>query len=346
MIGTIVTSYKANYSGEMRIAAYGLAVARVTLGLGAFCIWGWGQANSVLPQVPPGNAETQGVREGLATVETDGVGKPLPDVPSMMREVEIHQRVAEAVLKNYLYHAVQTTQEVDGNGSVKKTTTREYDNFWVSGVPVRRLVTKDGKELSTEEQKKESERIDKEAAKAREKREKQEAAGKETDPRGNEEITVSRILELGRFTNPRRVTINGRDTIAVDYAGDPKARTRNRSEEVIRDLVGTVWVDEHDRMICKTEGHFLNAFKVGAGVLMNIRKDTSFSLEMKKVNDEVWLPARIRGEGAARALLVFHFDGRFQEVDAGYRKFKATSTILPGMNKVEESGAPTVPVPQ
>ena len=75
---------------------------------------------------------------------------------------------------------------------------------WINGVPVRRLLKKDGKDLSPDELKKENERIDKEAAKARERRDKADADGKETDPRGHDEITVSRLLELGRFTNPRR----------------------------------------------------------------------------------------------------------------------------------------------
>ena len=86
---------------------------------------------------------------------------------------------------------------------MKKTETREYDIFWVEGVPVQRLVKKNGKELSADEQKKENEQIDKEVAKAKEKRAKADAKGKETDPRGNELITVSRLLELGNFTNAR-----------------------------------------------------------------------------------------------------------------------------------------------
>ncbi len=89
--------------------------------------------------------------------------------------------------------------------------------------------------------------------------------GKESSPRGDDEITVSRLLELGSFTNARRVQMNGRDTIAVDFAGDPKAKTRNRLEDVIRDLVGTAWVDEQDKVLVKVQGHFLNNFKIGGG---------------------------------------------------------------------------------
>lgn len=246
-----------------------------------------------------------------------------------MHEVEAHQKVAEAIAKNYLYHSVVTERESNGHGGIKKTETREYDVFWLNGVPVEKLTRKDGKELTAEEQKKESERIDKEVAKAKKRVEEANRQGKPTDPRGNELITVSRILALGSFSNPRRVSMNGRDTIVVDYAGDPKAKTRNRAEDLIRDLVGTVWVDEQDHVMVKAEGHFENTFKIGAGLVANIQKGTSFSMVQTKVNGEVWLPEIVEGEGAARLFLFFNFKGSLQAVDSDYRKFRTTSTVLP-----------------
>jgi hypothetical protein len=235
---------------------------------------------------------------------------------------------------------VQTEEQSDGHGGVKKTETKEYDEFWVEGVPVQRLIKKDGKELSELEKKKEDEEIDKEVAKAKERRAKADAKGKETSPRGDDEITVSRLLELGSFTNARRVQMNGRDTIAVDFAGDPKAKTRNRGEDVIRDLVGTAWVDEQDKVLVKVQGHFVNNFKIGGGIVANIQKGTSFGFEQRKVNDEVWLPALLEGRGEARALLLFKFDGSLRAVESDYRKFRATSTILPGMSTVEPEASP------
>ena len=231
----------------------------------------------------------------------------------MMRDVEANQRKAEAVEKDYIYRSVETAEEVDGRGQVKKKTVKEYDIYWVDGVRVRRMVKKNGKALTPEEIAKENDRIDKEAAKVHEKREKDDAEGKETNARGDEEVTVSRLLELGAFTNPRRVELNGRDTIAVDYAGDPKAKTRNRAEEVIRDLTGTAWVDEQDHVLARVEGRFANAYKIGGGLIADIRKDTRFSMEQTKVNSEVWLPARMEGQGAARALLFFSFKRKRQD---------------------------------
>jgi hypothetical protein len=276
--------------------------------------------------------------------------KPLPDIPALMRAVEANQRNSESLQKNYIYHSTQIAQQSDGHGGVKKTETREFEIFWINGVPVRRLLRKDGKDLSPDELKDENERIDKQAAKARERRDRADADGKETDPHGHDEITVSRLLELGSFTNPRRVSLNDRDTIAVDYAGDPKAKTRNRSEEVIRDLQGTVWIDEQDQVLAQVEGHFLNTFKIAGGLVANIQKGTSFSLEMKKVNGEVWLPALASGRGAMRVMLFFSFNGEGRMIDSDYRKFRATSTILPDSQTPggtqNTTGPPPSPSPQ
>jgi hypothetical protein len=251
---------------------------------------------------------------------------PLPDVPSLMREVEEHQKESERIQRDYLYREVVRQQRSNG----RKGETREYDVFWLRGVQVHKLVRKDGKDLTAEEQRKEGERIDKDVAKALERKRKADAKGKETDSEGREEVAVSRFLQLGTFSNPHRELLNGRSTIVVDYAGDPNAKTRNRLESVIRDLAGTIWIDEQDRAIVRLEGRFADSFKIGAGFVMSIRKGTTFSMQQIKVNNEVWLPSRIEANGAARVLLLFHFDGSVLITESDYRKFKATSIILPG----------------
>ena len=304
-----------------------IRAARVLVLVGAL---GWlgeaglAQVGATVPSTPSTSPST----ENQAVLPQE---RPLPDIPTLMHEVEARQKASEAIQKDYLYHSVVTEQESDGHGGVKKTEAREYDVFWVEGVEVSRLLKKDGKDLSASEQKKESERLDKAIAKAKKKREEAEQAGKPTDPRGNDEITVSRILELGSFSNPRRIELNGRDTIVVDYTGDPKAKTKSRAETVFRDLVGTVWVDEQDRVLVKAEGHFVDAFKIGAGLVVNVHKGTSFSMVQTKVNHEVWLPEMFEGEGQARMLLLFNFKGRVSMVNSDYRKFRTTSTVLPGV---------------
>jgi hypothetical protein len=277
-----------------------------------------------------------------ANASTD---KPLPDVVGLMHDVEQNERKSEAIEKDYICHSVETQEQTDSGGRVKKTTVMEYDHYWSESVPVRRLVRKDGKGLSAGELAKEDDRIRKTVEKAREHRAKADAQGKATNARGEELITVSRLLELGRFTNPRRAQLGGRDTIAVDYEGDASAKTRNRAEEVIRDLRGTVWVDEDDRILVRAEGHFVNGFKIGAGLLVSIQKGTHFEMNQKKVNEEVWRPEHIEAHGAARALLFFNFTGSIRADYSDYRKLRTSSVVLPGATKVDDSEAPHAATP-
>jgi hypothetical protein len=292
------------------------------------------RAQTETAPAPAAQSSVPLVTSDAPTVEPAGE-RPLPDIVAIMHEVEINQRKAEAIEKNYLYHSVETAQELDGHGRVKKTTITEADHYFVNGIRVLRLVKKDGKALSPEEIAREDQRIEKEAAKAREKRDKADTAGKPTDSRGDDEITVSRLIELGAFANARRVQLHGRDTIAVDYVGDPKAKTHNRAEDAIRDLSGTAWIDEGDRMLVRVEGQFVNSFKVGGGLVASIQKGTHFTMEQTKVNDEVWLPASISAQGAARVLLFFNFNGNIHAIESDYRKFRATSTVLPGVTQVD-----------
>src|SRR5258708_5957959 len=159
--------------------------------------------------------------------KADEVERPLPDIPALMHSVEVNQKAAEAIEKDYMYRSVQTHEEPNGHGGVKRSETMEFDVFWVNGVRVHRLTKKNGKELSAEEQKKESDQIDKEVAKAKARRAKADEKGAETDPGGHEVVTVSRLLELGSFTNARRVLENRWGTDYVGSVWDTKAGREN-----------------------------------------------------------------------------------------------------------------------
>jgi len=273
------------------------------------------------------------------TLAIDTDDKPLPDIPTLMHQVEANQRAAESIEKDYIYRRTNQFDELDRHDGIKKTRTRESEVFWINGVEVRRTLKIDGKELTPDERKKESERIDQVVEKARQRRDKADQQGKETDSHGNQEITVARILELGTFSNARREVVNGRDTIVVDYLGDPKAKTHNSAEAAFKELAGTLWIDEQDHTIQHLEGHFDHDFKLLGGLAVDVKQGTWFKAAFAKINDEVWLPASLEADGHARYLLFFSLNGHLQSHTSDYRKFKATSTILPG-------AAPVTPEPE
>jgi len=268
---------------------------------------------------------------------------PLPPTRELLLDVERNQMAAEAARADYTYHVHMEQQDLDSKGNTKKTTITDSESITIDSVRVNRVVARDGKPLTPDEAKKEDERIDKEVAKDKERKEKNRDKGKETTSRGDELITASRILELGAFSNPRRIDLNGRPTIVLDYAGDPNAKTRNEMEGVIRDLVGTVWVDEHDRVLVRGQGHFLNDFKIGGGLVLNIHEGLSFDFSATKIHDEVWLPSVVTAQGSARILLFDGVHGHFSLVTSDYRKFHATSKFVPATPATADPTAPAAP---
>jgi hypothetical protein len=270
---------------------------------------------------------------------------PLPAIGPLLQDVERNEKISEAARADYTYRIHLEQQELDGSGNPKKTTVTDSDSLTIDGVRIDRVTARNGKPLTPEEAAKENARIDKDVAKAKERRAKSDSQGRPTDSRGDQLMTASRVLELGTFTNPRRVLLDGRPTLVFDYAGDPHAHTEDRFESIVRDLVGTVWIDERDRVLARGEGHFLNDFKVGGGLLADVKKNSSFSFKFAKVNGEVWLPAVIDGQGHIRILLFAGFNGRLHLETSDYRKFRTTSTIVSTHGIIGPDGEPVPDTP-
>jgi hypothetical protein len=265
---------------------------------------------------------------------------PLPDPKSLLSEVERNEKRMEALQRDYTYHVHTEQQDLTKEGAVKKTETTDAESLTLDGVRVNRIVARNGQPLTPEEQQKESARLDKDVAKAKERRARLEAKGAETDERGEEVMPLSRILELGTFSNPRRVDVNGRPAIVLDYAGNPQAKTHSPFETIMRDVEGTVWVDEADRILVRAEGHFRDDFKLGGGLMADVHKGSHFAFQATRVGEGVWLPGTIDGEGSVRMLLFAHFNGRMHLTASDYRRFRASATIVGSHGVIGEDGVP------
>src|SRR5271154_2590771 len=83
----------------------------------------------------------------------------IPDIPTLMKQVQEHQRKLDKTRENYTYREAIVTHELDKNGKVKKNESEENEVFFVNTHEIDRKVKKDGKDLSANEQKKEQGRV-------------------------------------------------------------------------------------------------------------------------------------------------------------------------------------------
>jgi hypothetical protein len=252
-----------------------------------------------------------------------GANEPaaLPDAATMLREVEAHQKQLDKVREDYTFRAVQTTRWLDSGGNTKKVETEEHEVFFVNGERVEKLVRKDGKDLTLDQARKEQDRVNKEVLKI--------SKPGYSNP-DKDEITVSRLLQIVTFSRPRRVGLNGRDTIAFDFAGDPHAKTHGRGEDALKKVSGTIWIDEADREVSRMSATLDENYHVGFGLLASVAKGSNMVFDQALIRNEAWLPTAIALHVQARALLVAgiraEIDIRFDQ----YKKFQTDAVQQPG----------------
>jgi hypothetical protein len=245
----------------------------------------------------------------------------LPDAATLLHEVEAQQKQLDKVREDYTFRAVQTTRQLDSKGNTKKVETEEHEVFFVKRHQVEKLVRKDGKDLTPDQARKEQDRVNKEVLKI--------SQPGYTDP-DKGEITVTRLLQIVTFSKPRRVRLNGRDTIAFDFAGDEHAKAHGRDEDALKKVSGTIWVDEADHEVSRMSATLDENYHVGFGLLASVAKGSNVVFDQALIRNEAWLPTAVALHLQARAFLVAGFradiDIRFDQ----YRKFQTDAVQLPG----------------
>jgi hypothetical protein len=249
-----------------------------------------------------------------ATAQSAQAGsRPLPDIRTLMQEVQAHQRQLDKVRESYTYTSVQTTQDIDSDGQVKKTGTEEREDFFVNSHVIERTVKRDGKPLSDHDEQKETDRVTKLVKKAEE--------TPPGQPLEGPTISVGRLLDIMDLRNERRAMFRGRPTILFDFVGRKDAKTHGLAEDASKKLQGTVWIDEADRQVAHLEVSFIDNFHVVGGLFANIQKGSNFHFDQELVNNELWLPTGGEGTIQARVLLFKNLRQHVIERDYDYKRF-------------------------
>ena len=255
---------------------------------------------------------------GLASQQDSAVRRPLPDIKQLFSDVQEHQKQIESLVDQYSCTENEEVRELDKKGQVKKTIVREYEDFYLGGRLVRREVKKDGKPLSPDEQKKEDSRVEKRIREY----EKKKSAAEEDAAKKKEKIDVSTFLRISNFTHPRWEEYRQHDVIVFDFAPNPDYRPRNKTEDLLHKLAGTLWVDDEARQVVRLEAHLSDTYKLAGGLLASIRKGASLVMEQAKTNEEIWLPSYVEAHFSARLLLLASALGDYTSRFSDYKKFR------------------------
>lgn len=261
-----------------------------------------------------------------ATVSLGQQAAAIPDTPTLLKQVEEHQRQLDATRENYTWNENVMIRMLDKKGSVKKTESEDDNIFFVNAHEIDRTVKKDGKDLRPDQQKKEDDRVAREVEKAQ-----RTPPGQSLD---KNEVSITQILGIMKVSQPRRETIDGRRTIAFDFTGDPHAKTHGVAEDASKKISGTMWVDEQDREVRRMIARFDDNFHLGFG-LFSVGRGSNFTFNQKLVNNELWLPVDAEAHIVGHAVGLIGYRADVNITDTNYQRFHAQAEQLPGAKVVK-----------
>jgi hypothetical protein len=263
----------------------------------------------------------------------------LPDLKALFKEIDDNQKAIDKIKENYTGTRAEEETEYDKTGKVTKREAKEYTFFYLNGDEISTLISKDGKPLGEEEQKKENEKTQKEIRE----HEKKDAKDKEKAKKDDDDPGIEVFLRACQFVNPRRERFRGQDVLVFDFEPNPEFKPHKLAEKLVQKLAGVVWIDEKSHDVARLEAYFVGDFKLAAGMLANLQKGTSFVFEQAFTNNEVWLPTYAEVHVGVRVLLVKGFKVNAVIRYSDYKRFNVESISTVGKPKGSAEAKPNAP---
>lgn len=257
-----------------------------------------------------------------------GAAESTPNVREIvLRSVSRDWRDLEA-RRNYTF--VRHTQEKQYDGP--KVTSAERKTFEVAilyGQPYSRLIAKDGKPLSQDDERKETGKMDREMAKRARESERDRAKREEEDKKDLEEERQVRreVADAFNFNLLRDEIISGFPAWVIQAEPKPGYRPKTARAKILPKVRGTLWITKADYRWVKVDAEVIDTFSYGL-MLFRLYPGTHLMFEQTRVNDDVWLPRKAHIRGFARVAMVKKYDLEIETHWENYRRFSTDSRIV------------------
>jgi len=283
-----------------------------------------------------------------ARAQSDAKAEPV-DVRALLTEVALKEKSMLARRLEYTWTARVTDRELGKRGEVKKESSSLYEVYPVQGEFARKLLERDGVPVSRERADKElkqaAERLEK-AAREEQKRaeskpkpaptpqtpeQSQNPSGlpsfgfstgqRESNGFSSTEISfaVWRFFRYCEFSNPRRETLNNRDTIVLDFRPRTDFRPADEIQKPYARLRGRLWIDSADKSVARLEAWPADA-PTSSDVLA---PDPSVVFEHARVAEGVWLERLVRIKTYGRRQIFNGIELDFTKEVTDFKRFSS-----------------------
>jgi hypothetical protein len=234
-----------------------------------------------------------------------------------------------ARMKDYTWIARETDRSLDSRGQVKSEKTDEWETVVLYGEAHHRMLQRDGKTLSADDQRKEQQKLDQVVAKLGRETPEQRArreAKYEKDREKDREF-LREVPDMFDFRMLGNEKIDGRDVWVISATPKPGYRPKNSDAKPLLKVKAKIWIDKAEYQWVRLEGETTATISFGL-FIARLNPGAKLLFEQTRVNDDVWLPKREVISGAGRLGLVKKLAGEQETTWNNYRKFQVDSKVV------------------
>lgn len=233
-----------------------------------------------------------------------------------------------ALLNTYMFERQSIIRTYEKDGKLKKTIAEVHEVFHVDGTEIEKLIRKNGKDLSPNEQAAEQKRVDKQIEKIQKESPADRAKRRrERDKDKQEEVEARReVLDAFNFKLIGEHQIRGRQCWGIHGEPRPGFKGKGRRADQMKKVRGTVWIDQTTQELTRMELDTHDTISFG-WFLLRLQTGAQIRMDQQLINEEVWLPVTVDVRADARFMGKMFRVGVEIRFDK-FRKFSSDSKLI------------------
>jgi len=233
-------------------------------------------------------------------------------------------------MKDYTWIARETERHLDSRGEMKSQDSRAWETVILYGEPHRRMLERNGKPLSSEEQQKQQQKLDQTLAKLERETpaQSQLRLDKLVKERQKDREFLREIADLYDFRLDGEETVDGHEAWVISAVPRLDYQPKHRDAKALLKIRGKLWVDKAEYQWVRLQAETTGTISYGL-FLARLNPGAKLFFEQARVNDEVWLPKREVTSGSGRLGLLKKIALEQELTWNNYRKFQVESKIVP-----------------
>jgi len=251
------------------------------------------------------------------------------DAREIVRRAVERDSANTALARNYTFLQRQDLRELDNAGRLKSQRLETWDITLLDGSPYRRLVARDDRPISADEQRREEERL-RRSIEDRQKETPAERGRRLAEWNRRQErqrAPVKELVDAFDFQLAGNEVLEGRPVFVIEALPKPGYKPKSTLSAFFPKVKLRLWIDQRDYQGARIDMEVMDAISLG-GFLLRVAKGSRLVIEQTRMNDDVWLPKQVSLHASARVLLVKGLNREMDFTFSNYKKFQADSRVV------------------